>query len=165
MQVDGSIEHREFLITEPEGDLTRALVDRMKLDLDPNGTVVVWFKGYESQRNVKLAELHPEHAAFLEAINDNMFDLMTIFSRNFYVDAKFKGSASIKKVLPVIVPELSYKTLNVQKGDQAIERWEKLINVETPQKEKDQIAKDLLEYCKMDTFAMVEIYRFLKKLV
>jgi len=27
-----------------------------------------------------------------------------------------------------------------------------------------QIQKDLLEYCKLDTFAMVEIYRFLIKL-
>ncbi len=165
MQEDGSLEHREFLVTEPTQNLTQPLIDQMKQDLDPSGTVIVWFKGYESQRNLKLAELHPEHAAFLEEINDKMFDLMTIFSRNFYVDATFKGSASIKKVLPVIVPELSYKTLHVQKGDQAIERWEKLIDIETSQKEKDQIEKDLLEYCKMDTFAMVEIYRFLKKLV
>lgn len=165
LREDGSLEHREFLITEPSGNLTQPLIDQMKQDIDPNGTVIVWFKGYESQRNNKLAELHIEHAAFLQEINDKMFDLMTIFSRNFYVDAKFKGSASIKKVLPVIVPSLSYKKLNVQKGDQAIERWEKLIAIDTSQKEKDQIAKDLLEYCKLDTFAMVEIYRFLKKLV
>ena len=75
-----------------------------------------------------------------------------------------KGSASIKNILPVLVPELTYKVLHIQKGDQAVERWEKMIDPETPQEEKDQIAKDLLEYCKLDTFAMVEIYRFLKKL-
>ncbi len=162
---DGELEHREFLITEPVGDLTLPLIERMKLDIDPNGTVIAWYKSYESQRNNKLAELHPDHAPFLETINDRMFDLMEIFSKNLYVDAAFKGSASIKKVLPVLIPSLTYKTLNVQKGDQAIERWEKLIASETSQEEKDQIAKDLLEYCKMDTFAMVEIYRFLKKLV
>ena len=162
---NGDLEHREFLITEPVGDLTRPLIERMKLDLDPDGTVIAWYMSYESQRNNQLAELHPDHASFLERINDQMFDLMTIFSKNFYVDAKFKGSSSIKKVLPVIVPSLSYKKLNVQKGDQAIERWEKLIANETPQEEKDQIAKDLLEYCKLDTFAMVEIYRFLKRIV
>jgi len=165
LREDGSLEHREFLITEPSANLTQPLADRMKQDIDPIGTMIVWSRGYEAGRNDELAKLHPEHAAFLDQLNENMFDLMTIFSRNFYVDAKFKGSASIKKVLPVIVPELSYKNLHVQKGDQAIERWEKLINVETSQKEKDQIEKDLLEYCKMDTFAMVEIYRFLKKLV
>ncbi len=161
---NGDLEHREFLITEPQGDLTRPLIERMKQDLDPNGTVIAWYKTYESQRNNKLAELHPEHAEFLEKINDQMFDLMSIFAKGLYVDATFKGSSSIKNVLPVIVPTLSYKKLNVQKGDQAIERWEKLISSETSSEEKDQIAKDLLEYCKLDTFAMVEIYRFLKRL-
>ncbi|MFH1433939.1 MAG: hypothetical protein ABIG32_03525 [Candidatus Uhrbacteria bacterium] len=41
---------------------------------------------------------------------------------------------------------------------------EKMIDPATSQEEKAQIAKDLLEYCKLDTFAMVEIYRFLKAL-
>lgn len=74
-----------------------------------------------------------------------------------YVDARFKGSASIKNILPVLVPELTYKTLNIQKGDQAVERWEKMINPNTPKEEKKQIAKDLLEYCALDTMAMVKI--------
>ncbi|NQV12335.1 DUF2779 domain-containing protein [Candidatus Uhrbacteria bacterium] len=161
---DGELEHREFLITEPEGDLTLPLIERMLEDFDKKGSVISWYKSYESQRNTKLAELHPEHADFLEAMNDRMFDLYDIFAKNLYVDAAFKGSASIKRVLPVLVPELTYKTLGIQKGDQAVERWEKMTNADTPQEEKDQIAKDLLEYCKLDTFAMVEIYRFLKKL-
>ncbi|MDA1038254.1 MAG: DUF2779 domain-containing protein [bacterium] len=161
---NGELEHKEFLITEPESDLTLPLVKRMREDIGNTGSVVAWFIGYESQRNNKLAELHPDHAEFLESMNDRMFDLMTIFSDNLYVDAAFKGSASIKRVLPVIVPELTYKALGIQKGDQAVERWEKMIDPAASQKEKDLIAKDLLEYCKLDTLAMVEIYGFLKKL-
>ncbi|OFX81527.1 MAG: hypothetical protein A2X20_06165 [Bacteroidetes bacterium GWE2_40_15] len=158
---DGTLEHREFLITNPSSDLTLPLIEQMRKDFDDNGSVISWYKSYESQRNNKLAEIHPDHADFLEAMNDRMFDLYDIFSKSYYVDARFKGSASIKKVLPVLVPKLTYKTLNIQKGDQAVERWEKLINPATPQEEKNQISKDLLEYCKLDTFAMVEIYRFL----
>lgn len=161
---DGEMEHKEFLITEPAKDLTLPLIERMREDIGDIGSVISWYKSYESQRNNKLAELHPDHAHFLESLNDRMFDLMTIFSENLYVDARFKGSASIKNVLPVLVPELTYKALNVQKGDQAVERWEKMINPNTPKEEKEQIAKDLLEYCKLDTWAMVEIYRVLKKL-
>ncbi|MDG1950739.1 MAG: DUF2779 domain-containing protein [bacterium] len=161
---NGEMGHKEFLITEPTKDLTLPLVQQMRDDFGDKGSVVSWYKSYESQRNTKLAELHPEYADFLEGMNDRMFDLMTIFSKNMYVDARFKGSASIKRVLPVIVPELTYKALGIQKGDQAVERWERLIGEKTPHKEKEQIAKDLLEYCKLDTFAMVEIYRFLKKL-
>jgi hypothetical protein len=161
---DGEMEHKEFLITTPSKDLTLPLIEQMRKDVGEEGSVISWYKSYEAQRNNKLAELHPAHADFLEGMNDRMFDLMTIFSKNMYVDAKFMGSASIKKVLPVLVPELDYKVLNVQKGDQAVERWERMIDEETQQEEKDQIEKDLLEYCKLDTLAMVEIYRFLKKL-
>lgn len=164
MQEDGSIEHREFLITNPKGDITRPLVERMKKDIDPKGTVIAWYSSYEKQRNSKLAELHSDCADFLETLNNKMFDLMTIFSKNYYVDPAFKGSASIKKVLPVIVPELTYKNLHISKGDQASERWEKMISESTPEDEKKQIEKDLLEYCKLDTWAMVKIYEFLRKI-
>ena len=162
MQEDGSIEHREFLITDPKGDITRPLVKRMKEDINPKGTVIAWYSSYEKQRNTKLAELHPDYAYFLEEINEKMFDLMTIFSKNYYVDPAFKGSSSIKKVLPVIVPELTYKNLHISKGDQASERWERMISIDTPKEEKEQIKNDLLEYCKLDTWAMVKIYEFLK---
>ncbi len=164
MQEDGSIEHREFLITNPEGDITRPLVERIKEDVSVKGAVIAWYSSYEKQRNSKLAELHPDYANFLEEINEKMFDIMTIFSKNYYVDPAFKGSSSIKKVLPVIVPELTYKNLSISKGDQASERWEKMISKDTPESKKKQIEKDLLEYCKLDTWAMVEIYRFLRKI-
>ncbi|MBT6757502.1 MAG: DUF2779 domain-containing protein [Candidatus Jacksonbacteria bacterium] len=158
---NGELDHKEFLITEPTSDLTLPLIKRMKEDFDEKGSIISWFKSYEIQRNNKLAEVHPEYADFLESINDRMFDLMTIFSKNYYVDAAFKGSASIKAVLPIIVPELTYKALGIQKGDQAVERWERMIDSSTPKKEKSEIEKDLLEYCKLDTFAMVEIYKIL----
>jgi hypothetical protein len=162
---DGQLDHKEFLITDPQGDLTLQLVEQMREDFDDIGSVISWYKTYESQRNVKLAELHPDYAVFLEAMNERMFDLMTIFSKGYYVDAKFKGSASIKNVLPVIVPELTYASLGIQKGDQAVERWEKMIDPKTGREESASIAKDLLAYCKLDTRAMVEIYRFLVGLV
>ncbi len=161
---DGTLEHKEYLITEPERDLTLPLVERMKADFDDVGTVISWYKSYESQRNDKLAELHPNHADFLIGLNDRMFDLMTMFSNNYYVDARFKGSASIKNVLPVIVPELTYKALGIQKGDQAVERWEKMVFGDIHPDEKKEIERDLLEYCKLDTLAMVRIYEFLSTL-
>lgn len=159
---DGAVEHKEFLITESISDMTKELVQRMHEDLDPNGSVIVWYKTYEKQRIEKLIEVHPEYAEFLETINDNIFDLMEIFSKQYYVDAKFMGSASIKKVLPVLVPDLTYKSLNIQKGDQASERWEYMISDQISEEEKEVIKNDLLMYCKLDTMAMVRIWEFLK---
>jgi hypothetical protein len=160
---DGTMEHKEFLITESHADITKQLADRMVQDLDPQGSVIVWYKTYEKQRIEKLMEVHPEHTDFFLSLVDNIFDLMEIFSKQYYVDPKFMGSASIKKVLPVLVPELTYKNLNIQKGDQASERWEYMIGDQATEEEKQTIKEDLLEYCKLDTMAMVRIWEFLKK--
>ncbi len=161
MTADGNIKHKEFIITETNENPTLALVKQMKKDIDPKKSTIVWHMSYEKDRNKKLAQLHPEYKDFLEEMNDNIFDLKTIFSKNYYVDYRFKGSASIKKVLPVLIPSLSYNNLNIRKGDQASERWEKMIHKDTKKEEKEEIKNDLLEYCKLDTWAMVEIYKYL----
>jgi hypothetical protein len=161
---DGSIEHKEFLITVPSHNLTAELAARMGEDMKEDGTMVSWNVSFEKQRNLDLAERHPRYAKKLQDLNDNSMDLMHVFSKGLYVDSAFKGSASIKHVLPVIVPELTYKALGIQKGDQALERWERLIFSDLAEEEKRVIVRDLLEYCKLDTFAMVKIFEYLRGL-
>ena len=111
-----------------------------------------------------IIELNPTYTNFLLDLNHRMFDLMTIFSKGLYVDALFKGGWSIKKVLPILVPDLSYSELEISGGTQAMAMWGKMLEGNYTTESSDQIQKDLLEYCKLDTFAMVEIYRFLTKL-
>ena len=93
----------------------------------------------------------------LNAVNLNF----VAFGR--YVDSDIKGSASIKAVLPVMVPELSYKNLAVQEGQTAQRVWMETILREKHNENKAQIIDDLLEYCKLDTLAMVEIYKNLQE--
>ncbi|MEK7607301.1 MAG: DUF2779 domain-containing protein, partial [Patescibacteria group bacterium] len=85
--------------------------------------------------------------------------------KQHYVHKDFKGSTSIKKVLPVLAPELSYKELAIQEGGTAASSWIKLIGNEISSEEKSQLKKDMLEYCKMDTFAMVRILEELEKAI
>jgi hypothetical protein len=89
---------------------------------------------------------------------------MIPFSQNWYVDADFCGSASIKKVLPVLVPSLSHKELDISDGSSAQRLWmEAVLDGKRPD-EKDKILDDLIKYCGLDTFAMVEIFRKLQDL-
>jgi len=74
-----------------------------------------------------------------------------------YIHPGFKGIWSIKNVLPVMVPELSYSDMGIGKGDQAMMAWWQLINNELPTNEAEKTKTALLEYCKLDTLAMVEI--------
>ena len=52
--------------------------------------------------------MFPDMAAFPGDLNYRMVDLEDVF-KTAYVDAGFDGSTSIKKVLPVICPNLSYE--------------------------------------------------------
>ena len=80
-----------------------------------------------------------------------------------YRDYRFGTSNFLKYVLPVVVPHLGYDALAVQNGVQAQVIWEEMIQTADPTTKK-QLAADLLEYCKLDTMAMVEIHYVLREL-
>jgi hypothetical protein len=46
-----------------------------------------------------------------------------------------------------------------------MEAWARLVAAETPEDERAQIAIALKQYCALDTFAMVEIFRFLQGVI
>lgn len=88
---------------------------------------------------------------------------MIPFKNKWYDDPRCNGSASIKQVLPVVVPELSYKELGIQEGGSAQRLWmEAALDGKHPDV-KEKIFSDLVEYCKLDTLAMVEIHRKLRE--
>ena len=103
----------------------------------------------------------PEHADFLDDINSRMFDLMTIFSKQLHIHPDFQGRASIKKVLPVLCPELSYKELDIGNGSEAMNTWNKLVTEDVSNDEKVEIEKAMREYCGLDTYAMYAIWKYL----
>lgn len=158
------IEHLEYLADKYE-DPSRGLAETLSKQIGPAGSVVAWYKGFEAGCNTEMGERYPEFAEFFANVNERLLDIMEFFSNGLYVDKNFFGSASLKKVLPVIAPHLSYKELNIQEGGTASESWPILINGDLPPKEKKDLKTDMLEYCKLDTFAMVEIFRILNELV
>lgn len=160
---EAELEHREFLHSE-NSDPSRPLVEQLIGDIGTEGSVIVWFEGFEKARNSELGDMLPEYKEAMEAINNRVVDLIIPFKQKWYDDPRFEGSASIKKVLPVLCPELSYKTLGIQEGGSAQRLWMEAVLDGTREAEKDQILADLLEYCKLDTLAMVEIFNVLKNL-
>jgi hypothetical protein len=109
--------------------------------------------------------LNPEFADAMTEINERVVDLMIPFKpkNSWYSDPRFEGSASIKKVLPVVVPSLSYKELDIQNGGSAQSLWMQAV-LDESRDDKDKILDDLIKYCGLDTLAMVEIYNVLRRL-
>ena len=157
---DGTHVHREYL--ERESRMPLRLVERMQADIGPEGSIVSWHASFERTCNRVMAATYPDMADFLDDLNDRMVDLEDVFRRD-YVDAGFDGSTSIKKVLPILCPDLDYSDLDVQDGSSAMAEWERMINAEP--EEAEEIAHALLRYCERDTRALVEIHRFLRDLV
>lgn len=163
-EVGAEVIHREYLhpdSTSPMADISKNL----RSEIGDQGTIIVWNKTFESKCHENLSNAVPEHAAFLLGMNRRMFDLMDIFSKRLYVNKDFRGSASIKKVLPVLVPKLSYKDLIINDGGKATTEWSRMVFELNDDSEKETIRTQLLEYCKLDTLAMVEIYNKLKELI
>jgi hypothetical protein len=85
-----------------------------------------------------------------------------------WVHPEFNGSSSIKKVLPVAEPGLSYDALAIGDGALASERWFEAVMGEpgaVTDAERADILDALAEYCHLDTLAMVRILDHLRDLV
>lgn len=126
------------------------------------GTVFVWYEAFEKGRNTEMAEMFPDLADFFNEVNAKTVDLMKIFSDSLYIHPEFKGKTSIKKVLPVLVPSLSYNELGISEGLAATIKWFRAATwTSMSDAERLQIFNDLQEYCALDTIAMVEIFKVL----
>jgi hypothetical protein len=157
------IKHYEFLADKYE-DPSVELAKTLSGQIGAKGSVIAWYKKFEAGCNTEMGERYPEYAKFFESVNKRLLDLMDFFANGYYVDKDFFGSSSLKKVLPVLAPHLSYKELNIQEGGTASESWLPLILGELPSDEKQALKSDLLKYCELDTFAMVEIFSKLKSI-
>ena len=83
--------------------------------------------------------------------------------RKHYYHPQMRGSFSIKKVVPVIAPDLDYSELEeVQEGTgaQVAYLYAVLDPTTTPQRKAD-LENKLRIYCRQDTRAMVEVAYFL----
>ena len=78
--------------------------------------------------------------------------------RRHYYHPDMKGSWSIKSVLSCLVPDLRYSELGeVQNGLMAQSAYFEMINGALSEGEKHRLHRDMLEYCKLDTYAMLAI--------
>lgn len=159
---EGALVHKEFLAEANGIDPRVQLMDHLINDCGESGDIIVYNLEFESTRIQEMMAAFPEKALALGKINERLKDLMIPFQNKWYYAPELQGSYSIKKVLPSLVPELSYKNLNIKEGGTALSVFTAMVKGEF-KGDVAQTRKDLLEYCKLDTFAMVEIINKLKK--
>ena len=153
----GNLEHFEFLAeagADPRYDLALNLIKFIPQD----ACLLAYNMSFEKRVMRQLAINYPQISSELMSIHDNIKDLMTPFASKSYYHPKMQGSYSIKYVLPALVPEFesAYKDLNlIHHGGEAMAHM--------PADEREAYRKALLEYCKLDTLAMVKVLEKLRE--
>lgn len=177
---DKESNHYGYLATNHE-DQREELIEMMlkHIDVNSGGKVLVYNESFEKSRLKELADIFPEYKNDLLKLRSMVFDLLNITKTktslyeelgydkeeaalfNYYHE-DMNGSFSIKKILPLF-SDLTYKGMDIGNGVQALVTYAKFPNMN--KKEYKFKYQKLVEYCKQDTWAMVEILRGLRSSV
>ncbi|MFI5338574.1 MAG: DUF2779 domain-containing protein [Candidatus Methylomirabilales bacterium] len=155
---DGQMRHEQYLCMDskdPREEFTQTLLE----SIGREGTICL-YSGYETRIFKELADAIPRLRPELEGAIERFWDLLSVI-RTHYYHPDFQGSFSIKSVLPAIVPGLGYDDLEIQDGGMASLQYYRMIFEATDKAEKARIRTALLNYCKRDTLAMVELRKAL----
>lgn len=142
---------------DPSAGLAKALLAAC----GEHGPIYVYNQAFEKTRIGELADRFPRMRAGLLALNERVIDLLPL-ARDYYYHPSQQGSWSIKAVLPAMFPDepsMSYAALDgVQDGGMAQSAYLEAIHPQTTAARKQEIEQQLLEYCKLDTYATVRLW-------
>lgn len=161
--IERDIIHKYYLHNEssfPSYHIVKNLLNDIN---DDGGSIIVFHKNYEKDRTKDLMRQFPHFSDRLQNIIDRMWDLEVIFAKRWYWDKGFKGSNSIKNILPVFAEKLSYSDLEIKRGDIVQKKYLDMISLPINSLERENLKRNLLKYCERDTLAMVTILNKLIK--
>ena len=155
---DGTVVHHHYLCSDgkdPREEVAKSLLK----SLGDSGTICVYSE-YERFLLFALGDFLPSLKSDLSKVVRRLWDLLSVIQEHYYHPA-FRGSFSIKNVLPALIPSSGYDDLTIQNGAVAAVMYQKMVFAETDLIERAQVAQALQEYCSRDTWAMVELRRYL----
>ena len=153
-------DHHAFL-ADGAGDPREAFVSALLAQVGEEGDVLAYNLSYERSILNALARDLPQHAPAIARLTARCKDLAEPFAKQWYYAPAMNGRHSIKQVLPALVPELSYDELAIGSGDLASMRFAQLMQG-TYSGDVAQLRHDLLDYCGLDTLAMVKLLEVLE---
>lgn len=156
-------DHFEFLAEGPQD--ARPALARAMVACTKDAARVVTYSSFEKTRIRGLQVSVPELRDELLALEHKLIDLLPVIRDNVY-HPEFYGSFSLKKVLPALVPGLTYEDLVIIDGQVASVEIARLLFVagKIDPAEHARVRHNLLDYCERDTWAMVKLLERLRNL-
>ena len=147
--------HFEYL-AQPGVDPRKEIAEKLLGEIPEGACVIAYNMAFEKRVMRELGEFAPNHRKRLNAIAEGMIDLMEPFKRRDIYHWRMNGSYSLKSVLPVLVPGMTYEGLEISDGAMASEAYFAMETIADPA-ELSRLRKALLEYCKQDTLGLVRL--------
>ncbi len=155
------LRHAGFLDGSGEPPMRR-LAEHLLAALGNSGPIFM-YTHYEKNVIQGLASMFPDLARDLERLIDRLVDLYPL-TRDHYYHPAMRGSWSLKAVLPTVARDLDYAALEeIQDGTAARRAYLEVIDPATSDERRKRLLSSLIEYCKLDTLALVRIARFLQQ--
>jgi hypothetical protein len=160
---DGRYTHAEH-IAAPEPD-PRYKVAEALVEATRGADVVLMYTPFERTQIRMMQEMNPSLAGELAALEGKLQDLKKVVYDHVY-HPDFGGSFSLKDVLPALCGETYKDTVDIGDGQEASAKLARLLFYShlLTDIERAQLKKELLAYCKQDTWAMVQVYEKLLSL-
>ncbi|MCC6277281.1 MAG: DUF2779 domain-containing protein [Oligoflexia bacterium] len=156
------LKHFEYLqkdSNDPREPIAEALIN----GIGPVGSVVAYNKKFEEGVLKRLAERFPSRREQLLGIASRLVDPWPIIESAVY-DKNFFGSFSLKSVAPALLgPAINYSTMAISDGSQASTSFMALIKNKLHPKARALLIEAMLDYCRQDTLATVELVNWLFK--
>jgi len=155
-----ALQHVSFL-AETEGDPATVFLRALLEAAGADGTVLVYNIDFERMILEELKAEHPESVGAITALQSRMVDLMAPFKNRVVHIPAHGEKISLKTVLPALVPGMNYSHLAIANGADANKAFVRL-RLETDSDRRNALRKALLDYCHLDTLALVYILDYLK---
>ena len=160
----GELSHYEYLADgshDPRRELTENLLDILGREETP---ILAYYASFERSVIEELSELFPDLALELHALTSRLADPLTIVRSHTYYPG-YRGSFSLKTVAPTLAPELDYEKLDgVADGREASAAYWYIASGEIKDSDKKSLQRELLDYCRLDTEALMKVHLELRNL-
>jgi hypothetical protein len=151
----GELRHFEYL-AQPGVDPRKEIAEKLVGEIPEGACVIAYNMSFEKRVMRELGDFVPNLRKRLNAIAEGMIDLMEPFKRRDIYHWRMNGSYSLKSVLPVLVPGMTYEDLEISDGTMASEAYFAMETIADPA-ELSRLRKALLEYCEQDTLGLVRL--------
>ncbi|RAP32279.1 hypothetical protein DID76_00855 [Candidatus Marinamargulisbacteria bacterium SCGC AG-414-C22] len=148
---------------DPIKDPRRLFAEQLLSTLSYSSSIIVYDAMLETQIIKQLATMFPDLSSELHVLLNHIVDISYLFKNlKLYIPA-MQGRFSLKAIHHALKPHSSHESLRIKSGFDVSTKMQEYGLLDSS--EKQSLQNDIVEYCKMDTQAIVDMLFYIYKVI